>query len=95
MTYTLYMAVSNKLPPTSYIKLIDIWLIFGLTLPFCVFFLHVLLEHLPRRHEDPDKEAVLLKIREALEIIAKFVLPCLIFLFIVVYFTVAIVLYVS
>ena len=95
MTYTLYMAVSNKLPPTSYIKLIDIWLIFGLTLPFCVFFLHVLREHLPRRHEDPDKEAVLLKIREALEIIAMFVLPCLIFLFIVVYFTIAIVLYLS
>ena len=28
--YTLYMAVSNKLPPTSYIKLIYIWLIFVL-----------------------------------------------------------------
>ena len=91
--YTLYMAVSNKLPPTSYIKLIDIWLIFGLTLPFSVFFLHVLREHLPSRHEDPDKEAVLLKIREALEVIAKFVLPCLILLFIVVYFTIAILLY--
>ena len=46
--YTLYMAVSNKLPPTSYIKFIDVWLIFGLTLPFTVFFLHFLIEHIPR-----------------------------------------------
>ena len=54
--YTLYMAVSNKLPPTSYIKFIDVWLIFGLTLPFTVFILHVLIEHIPQRHEDEARE---------------------------------------
>ena len=54
--YTLYMAVSNKLPPTSYIKMIDIWLIFGPTLPFTVFFFHVLIEHLPSRHQNQETD---------------------------------------
>ena len=35
--YTLYQSVSETLPKTSYIKLIDGWLLFCLFLPFLVF----------------------------------------------------------
>ena len=35
--YTLYLKVSSELPPSSYMKLIDIWLHFCLVTPFAVF----------------------------------------------------------
>ena len=87
--YTLYMAVSNKLPPTSYIKLIDIWLIFGLILPFTVFFLHVLIEHFPIHHQDSAKALRLQQTRDLFIIVGKFVLPCLILAFATIYFVTA------
>ena len=31
---TMFINVSNNLPKTSYVKMIDIWLIFNLLLPF-------------------------------------------------------------
>ena len=45
--YTLNNSVSSKLPPTSYIKLIDVWLLFGLILPFFIVILLVTMEHMP------------------------------------------------
>ncbi|TRY79427.1 hypothetical protein TCAL_10764 [Tigriopus californicus] len=42
--YTLYQGVSNSLPKTAYLKLIDIWLIFGLIMPFAVFLVLVVWE---------------------------------------------------
>jgi hypothetical protein len=35
--YTLYQSVANTLPQTAYLKMIDIWLLAGLILPFFVF----------------------------------------------------------
>ena len=35
--YTLYQSVADALPKTSYLKLVDIWLLFCLVLPFIVF----------------------------------------------------------
>ncbi len=32
---TLFVSIMNSLPKTSYIKMMDIWLIFCLTIPFC------------------------------------------------------------
>ena len=29
-----FISVSNALPKTSYVKMIDIWLLFNLTIPF-------------------------------------------------------------
>ena len=46
--YTLNQSVSSKLPPTSYVKFIDIWLLFGLSQPFFIIIILVLVEHLPR-----------------------------------------------
>jgi hypothetical protein len=39
--YTLYQSISNTLPPTAYLKLIDYWLLFSLILPFVIFILHM------------------------------------------------------
>ena len=45
--YTLNQSVSSKLPATAYMKLIDVWLLFGLLLPFVIIILLILMEHLP------------------------------------------------
>ncbi len=39
---TLLLNVSNNLPPTNYIKLIDIWMLFGMVNPFFDILLHTL-----------------------------------------------------
>ena len=31
---TLFISVMEKLPPTSYVRMVDIWLIFGIVIPF-------------------------------------------------------------
>ena len=48
--YTLNQSVSSKLPATAYMKLIDVWLLFGLLLPFVIIILLILIEHLPAAH---------------------------------------------
>jgi len=42
--YTLYQSVAVSLPQTAYLKMIDIWLLFGLVMPFIVFLLEVFFE---------------------------------------------------
>jgi hypothetical protein len=39
--YTLYQSSAASLPQTSYLKMIDVWLLPGLLLPFVVFLLEV------------------------------------------------------
>ena len=51
--YTLNQSVSAKLPPTAYVKLIDVWLLFGLLLPFVILILLILMEHLPDQEVAP------------------------------------------
>ena len=43
---TLFISVSDSLPKTSYIKMVDFWLIFNLTLPFAEVLLHTYMESL-------------------------------------------------
>ena len=42
--YTLYQSVSYSLPQTPYLKMIDIWLLAGLLIPFIVFIFLICLE---------------------------------------------------
>ena len=42
--YTLHQSISSQLPKTSYMKMIDIWLMFCLTIPFLVFVVEVICE---------------------------------------------------
>ena len=49
---TLFISVSNSLPRTSYVKLIDIWLIFNLLVPFIDVLLHTIIDVI-RNSYDP------------------------------------------
>ncbi len=39
--YTLYQSISNALPQTGYLKLLDFWLLFSLVTPFIIFCNHI------------------------------------------------------
>ena len=43
---TMFINVSNNLPKTSYVKMIDVWLIFNLLLPFIEVLVHTYLDTL-------------------------------------------------
>merc|ERR1719219_1936394 len=47
---TLFVSVSESLPATSYIKMIDAWLIFNLIIPFVLIMIHTFMDTL----RDPD-----------------------------------------
>ena len=49
----MFINVSNNLPKTSYIKMIDIWLIFNLLLPFIEVLIHTLMDSL---RDDEERE---------------------------------------
>jgi hypothetical protein len=42
--YTLFQSISNTLPQTAYLKLIDYWLIFSLFVPLVIFIVHMVWE---------------------------------------------------
>merc|ERR1719317_87764 len=50
---TMFINVSNNLPRTSYVKMIDIWLIFNLLLPFIEVLVHTYMDTL---RSDEDRE---------------------------------------
>ena len=43
---TLFVSVSENLPPTSYMKMMDIWLLFNLFVPFLLILIHTYMENL-------------------------------------------------
>ena len=43
---TMFIGVSNALPKTAYIKMVDIWFIFSMTVPFIEVLLQTYIEHL-------------------------------------------------
>ena len=50
---TMFISVSNNLPTTAYVKMIDIWLIFNLLMPFLLVLLHTYMDSL---RTDSSKE---------------------------------------
>ena len=42
VVYTMYQSVQDSLPKTAYLKLIDIWLMFCLFVPFLVFLIQLM-----------------------------------------------------
>ena len=48
---TLFISVSNGLPKTSYIKMMEVWLIFNLFIPFAEVLLHTLIDQLREEYE--------------------------------------------
>ena len=51
---TMFINVSNQLPKTSYIKMMDVWLIFNLVVPFVEVMLHTYKEN-QRKDEEKNK----------------------------------------
>ena len=86
--YTLNNSISSKLPQTSSIKFIDIWIIYGLFLLFLIIVLLVLIEHLPQNTKIMfvDKEQKNEKsLQQCVKIFAQCFLPIFESVFIVLY----------
>ena len=47
----MFINVSNNLPKTSYMKMIDVWLLFNLLYPFIVVLLHTYMDTLRNDEE--------------------------------------------
>ena len=48
---TMFINVSNSLPKTSYMKMVDAWLLFNLLYPFIVVLLHTYMDTLRNDEE--------------------------------------------
>ena len=48
---TLFISVSGSLPPTAYVKMIDIWLIFSQLIPFTEVLLHTFMDCMREEEE--------------------------------------------
>ena len=53
---TMFINVSNNLPKTSYMKMVDVWLLFNLMYPFIVVLMHTYMDSL-RNDEEKDEVA--------------------------------------
>ena len=53
---TMFISVSNSLPKTSYMKMMDVWLLFNLLYPFVVVLIHTRMDTL-RDNEDEEEVA--------------------------------------
>ena len=42
---TMFISVSNTLPTAAYVKMVDIWLIFSLSIPFFKVLLHIYMNY--------------------------------------------------
>ena len=51
---SLFVSVSQALPKTSYLKMIDIWMIFCQILPFIEIIFHTLVEYIVKGEPGPD-----------------------------------------
>ena len=95
--YTLKGSVASKLPQTSYIKLIDIWLLYGLLVPFFILVLLVLIEHLPNNssvicvespHQEKEEKVLCRKSykwHKLAKITSRVYLPCFQLCFVMIY----------
>ena len=53
MLTTMFISISNNLPKTAYVKMMDAWLLFNLSKPFIDIILQTYMEYL--RSEDNDR----------------------------------------
>ena len=56
---TIFIDVSNNLPKTSYMKMIDVWLLFNLIIPFLVVLIHTYMDTLRKSDDDDDSHEFL------------------------------------
>ena len=82
--YTLYQSVSTTLPQTSYLKMIDIWLLMGLILPFIVILILIAIDAWKHFDVVPAKPEV-----DKAKTLVKIALPILTGIFMVIYWIIA------
>ena len=49
---TIFLGVSGDLPTTSYVKYVEIWLLFSLFVPFIYVLLHIFIDSMRVRNDD-------------------------------------------
>ena len=54
--FTLYQSVSDSMPKTAYLKLIDIWLLYGIIVPFVTFVVETILILLAANDDQHDND---------------------------------------
>ena len=103
--YTLNSSISSKLPRTSIIKFIDVWITYGLCIHFLILILLVVIEHLPEtgkvghlkvstvRYEQPNGQEIPLSRRDVTEIFARKTLPSIQTIFVTCYIISALIIY--
>ena len=99
--YTLNNSIASKLPQTSTIKFIDIWIIYGLFLHFIIIILLVLIEHLPEKNnlvfmensKTVETQGQKFSTKDATKLFAQKVLPIFEIVFILSYSVCAFVIY--
>ena len=53
---TIFIDVSNNLPKTSYMKMMDVWLLFNLIIPFMVVLIHTYMDTLRKADDEEDHD---------------------------------------
>jgi len=51
---TMFISVSNNLPKTSYMKMIDVWLLFNLLYPFVIVLIHTRMDSLRENENEGE-----------------------------------------
>ena len=54
---TMFINVSNNLPKTSYMKMVDVWLLFNLLYPFIAVLIHTFMDTL--RNDDKRERSTI------------------------------------
>ena len=99
--YTLNSSIASKLPQTSTIKFIDIWIIYGMSLHFVIIILLVFIELLPGNtnlvfveNSQEENIQILQRRKYATIVLAQKVLPILEIVFIICYSICALIIYI-
>ena len=98
--YTLNNSIASKLPQSSDIKFVDIWINFGLLLLFVIIILIILIEHLPEKNnvvfvsekQDNQKNSKI-SLQEVTKQFSQLILPILEILFLFCYAITACIIY--
>ena len=95
--FTLYSRVARSLPTTSYIKMIEIWLLFHIVVLFLIFFILFLEEHKPSHRVNISKKNVSAKFpnidKDFLNKFANIFLPFIVCAFVSSFFLICLLVY--
>ena len=90
--FTLYGRVALSLPGTSYIKMVEIWLLFHILIPFFIFFILFWEEHKPSPTVNVSNKTISARLgyndRDYLNKFSILYLPCVICIFVFTFFAI-------